>query len=50
MAEPTLLDRVFSTIMKRMVETGCAPHYTEIASELGMSPGDGKAALVVSGI
>ena len=45
MAEPTLRDRTFSIIMKRMVETGQAPHYTEIASELGMSPREGKAAL-----
>jgi len=45
MAEPTLLDRTFSVIMKRMVETGQAPHYTEIAAELGLSPREGRAAL-----
>jgi hypothetical protein len=45
MAEPTLKDRTFSIIMRRMVETGQAPHYTEIASELGVSPKEGKAAL-----
>jgi hypothetical protein len=28
-----------------MVETGQAPHYTEIAAELGMSPREGRAAL-----
>jgi hypothetical protein len=44
-AEPTLLDRTFSVIMNRMVETGQAPHYTEIAAELGMSPREGRAAL-----
>ena len=32
MANPTDLDRTFHFIMKRMVETGQAPHYTEIAS------------------
>ena len=45
MAEPTLLDRTFSIIMKRMVETGQAPHFTEIAAELGVSPKEGRAAL-----
>ena len=45
MAEPTLLERTFSVIMNRMVETGQAPHYTEIAAELGMSPREGRAAL-----
>jgi len=45
MAEPTLLDRTFNIIMSRMVETGQAPHYTEIAAELGVSPQEGRAAL-----
>jgi hypothetical protein len=45
MAEPTLLDRTFGVIMNRMVETGQAPHYTEIASALGLSPREGRAAL-----
>jgi hypothetical protein len=45
MAEPTLVDRTFSIIMKRMVETGQAPHYTEIAAGLGVSPREGRAAL-----
>jgi hypothetical protein len=45
MAEPTLLDRTFSVIMKGMVETGQAPHYTEIAAELGLSPREGRRAL-----
>ena len=45
MTEPSLLDRTFSVIMKRMVDTGQAPHYTEIAAELGLSPREGRAAL-----
>ena len=45
MAEPGLLDRTFSVIMKRMVDTGQAPHYTEIAAELGVSPKEGREAL-----
>jgi len=31
--------------MSRMVETGQAPHYTEIAKELGVSVEDGRKAL-----
>ena len=45
MSEPSMLDRTFSTIMKRMVETGQAPHYTEIATELGVSVVEGRQAL-----
>jgi hypothetical protein len=32
MSEPDQLDRIFQIIMKRMMETGQAPHYTEIAT------------------
>ena len=45
MTEPTLLDRTFSVIMHRMVESGQAPHHTEIAAELGVSPREGREAL-----
>jgi len=45
MSEPSQSDRTFSIIMKRMVETGQAPHYTEIAAELGGSPEEGRKAL-----
>jgi hypothetical protein len=45
MAEPTLLDKTYSFIMKGLVETGQAPHYTEIAAELGVSPREGRQAL-----
>ena len=38
-------DRTFHIIIKRMVETGQAPHYTELASELGVTPEEGKKAL-----
>ena len=38
-------DQVFHIIMKRMVETGQAPHYTEIATELGVAPEEGRTAL-----
>ena len=31
--------------MKRFIETGQAPHYTEIAANLGISTEEGKKAL-----
>lgn len=45
MSEPTLLDKTFQVIMKRMVETGQAPHYTEIAAALGVPMEEGRKAL-----
>ncbi len=45
MAHSTDLDRTFHFIMKRMVETGQAPHYTEVASGLGISVESGRKAL-----
>ena len=45
MSEPTMLDKTFQIIMKRMVDTGLAPHYTEIASELGLSMEEGRKAV-----
>ena len=33
MSESAQLDKTFQIIMKRMMETGQAPHFTEIASE-----------------
>jgi hypothetical protein len=45
MSEPTKLDRTFQIIMKRMVMAGQAPHYTEVAAELGVSPEEGRKVL-----
>ena len=45
MDEPTALDKTFQIIMKQMVETGQAPHYTEIAGEMGVPPEEGRQAL-----
>ena len=45
MSEPSQLDKVFQFIMNRMLETGQAPHYTEIGTELGVSPDEGLNAL-----
>ena len=45
MSQSSQLDRAFSFILKRMVETGQAPFYTEIAAELGGSVEEGRKAL-----
>ena len=45
MAESTNLDQIFHLIMKRMVKTGQAPHYTEIAAELKISMEESRRAL-----
>ena len=45
MSEPAMMDRAFHVIMKRMVETGQAPFYTELASELGLSVEEGRKTL-----
>lgn len=45
MDAPTELDRTFNFIMRRMVETGQAPHYTELAKELGVSMEEGRKVL-----
>jgi hypothetical protein len=39
------MDKTFFFILKRMVATGQAPFYTEIASELGVSVEEGRKAL-----
>ncbi|NIM99510.1 MAG: hypothetical protein GTO24_15995, partial [candidate division Zixibacteria bacterium] len=41
----SMLDNTFNIIMKRMVESGQAPHYTEIAAELEVSMEEGRKAL-----
>jgi hypothetical protein len=45
MANPNDLDRTFHFIIRRMVETGQAPHYTEIAAGLGLSVEEGRKFL-----
>jgi hypothetical protein len=37
MADPRLLDLMFSRIMRGLVETGRAPHYAELAPGLGLT-------------
>ncbi len=45
MSLPSLLDKTYKVIMKHLVETGQAPHYTEMAIELGISVEEAKKAL-----
>jgi len=45
MSNLSILDRTFHLIMKRMVESGQAPHYTEIASEMGIPVEEGRKVL-----
>jgi len=45
MSSAEMLDRTFHFIMQRMVETGQAPHYTEIAAALRVSPEDGRQTM-----
>ena len=45
MSDIDLLNKTFHFIMKRMVETGQAPHYTEIADELQLSMEEGRKVM-----
>ncbi len=45
MTQPGYLDNAFSFILKRMVDTGQAPFYTEIARELGVPMEEGRKVL-----
>ena len=45
MADQKMLDWAFQTIMRQMVDTGQAPHYTELAKQLGLSVEDGRQVL-----
>jgi len=44
MADRAMLDRVFYRIMQRIINTGQAPHDTEVAAELGLAVEEGRSA------
>ena len=46
MAEPHLLDRMFTALMHGTVETGRAPHYAELAPRLGLTVEDSRRLLL----
>ena len=45
MSEPSQLDKTFQIILKYFMETGQAPHFTEIASELDISVEEARKTL-----
>lgn len=45
MTRSSRVDETYSVIIKRLVATGQAPHYTEIAAELGVEVEEGRKAL-----
>jgi hypothetical protein len=45
MGSPNLLDKTYQVIIRRLVETGQAPHYTEIARELEVAVEEARGAL-----
>lgn len=45
MAEQKTLEETFHFILEKMIETGQAPFYTEIAAELGVSMEEGRQVL-----
>jgi hypothetical protein len=53
MADLAILDRAYQVTMQRFVTTGQAPHFTELAAALELSPSEGRQlvrALMDSGI
>ena len=46
MADPRLLDQLFTRIMRGLVDTGRAPHYAELARALNVSVPDGRQLLL----
>ena len=42
MTEQTMLDKAYELVLQRFIDTGRAPHYIEMAAELGMPPEEGR--------
>ena len=42
MSKSDQLNRVYHMIIEHFIETGQAPHYTEIAADLGLPPAEGR--------
>ncbi len=45
MSSSSLLDNLYHAILTRMVQSGQAPHYTELAAELKVSVEEARQAL-----
>ena len=42
MAEAQLIQRAYTTIVEHFVQTGRAPHYTELGETLGLTPDEAR--------
>jgi hypothetical protein len=42
MADATMVQQAYTTILKHVIKTGRAPHYTEVAATLGLTPDEGR--------
>lgn len=42
MAEPEQVQRAYTAIIKHSIEHGAAPHYTELARTLGVTPDEAR--------
>jgi hypothetical protein len=42
MADSEIVQRAYTTIIRHSVETGVAPHFTELARVLGLSPDEAR--------
>ena len=40
-----MLDRAYHNVMQRIIHSGQAPHYTELATEMGLEMEEGKVLL-----
>jgi len=40
--EETLVQRAYTSILEHLVKTGRAPHYTELAQTLGVTPDEAR--------
>ena len=42
MIDAALVQQAYTTILKHMIQTGRAPHYTELAAILGLTPDEAR--------
>ena len=45
MSDLVMLDRAYHSVMQRIIHSGQAPHYTELAVEMGLEMEAGKVLL-----
>ena len=45
MADLAMLDRAYHSVMQRIIHSGQAPHYTELATEMELEMEEGKGLL-----